>query len=259
MAREKPRAGFYSLTGCQGEYLTILGMEDVLLEMLNLVDIVEFKLASSVELPGEVDIAFVEGSVTTEKDLKYLEEIRRKSRILVAIGDCAVWGGIQASTTGTDPRELMRSVYGTEENLYGFLGEHKGLSEVVQVDYELHGCPIEGKEFAELLIDLVRGVKPVLPDYPVCVECKIREIPCLIVERGLPCFGPITVAGCDARCPSYNTVCISCRGPLKDEANVSGELRTLLSKGYDERTVIELVSMFGARYKEVAKLLSEGK
>jgi len=252
---EKPRAGFYSLTGCQGEYLTILGMEDQLLDLLGLVEIVEFKLASSVELPSKVDIAFVEGSVTTKKDLEYLEEIRRKSKILVAIGDCAVWGGIQASTSGTDWRDLMRSVYGTDENLYGFLGEHKGLSEVVQVDYELQGCPIEGREFAELLIDLVREVRPVLPDYPVCVECKVREIPCLIVERGLPCLGPVTVAGCDARCPSYNTACIGCRGPLRDEANVSGELEVLLKKGYDRKTVLDLMSMFGARYKDVAKLL----
>ena len=251
----KPMVGFYSLTGCQGEYLTILGMEDSLLDLLSLVEIAEFKLASSVELPARVDIAFVEGSVTTEKDLEHLRRIRERSKTLVALGNCAVWGGIQASTTGIDWKELMRSVYGTDENLYGFLGEHKGLSEVVQVDYELQGCPIEGKEFTELLLDLVREVKPVLPDYPVCIECKIREIPCLIVERGLPCLGPITVAGCDARCPSYGTVCIGCRGPLREEANVSGELEMLLKKGYDMKTLIDLMSMFGARYEEVAKLM----
>lgn len=251
----KPKVGFYSLTGCQGEYLTILGMEDSLLDLLSLVEVVDFKLASSVELPVNTDIAFVEGSVSTKKDLEYVEEVRRRSRVLVAIGNCAVWGGIQASTSGLCQSDLMRSVYGTEENLYGFLGEHKGIPEVVEVDYELQGCPIEGREFAELLIDLVRGVRPVLPDYPVCVECKIREIPCLIVERGLPCLGPITVAGCDARCPFYGTACIGCRGPLKGEVNLSGEFDMLIKKGYDRETLLDLISMFGARYSEVLKLL----
>jgi sulfhydrogenase subunit delta len=255
----KLRAAFYSLTGCQGEYLTILGMEDILLDLLSLVDIAEFKLASSKEYDGKVDIAFVEGSVSTERDLEYIKRIRGNSKILVALGDCAVWGGIQASTSGQDPKELMRSVYKTEKNLYGFLGEHKGIPEVVPVDYEIQGCPIEGKEFARVLIDLVRDVKPELPDYPVCIECKVREIPCLIVERGLPCLGPITVAGCDARCPSYNTACIGCRGPIRDEANVAGELEMLLRKGYDRERILNLMSLFGARYKGLRSLIEGGK
>ena len=77
----------------------------------------------------------------------------------------------------------------------------------------------------------------------------------MVVEKGLPCLGPITVAGCDARCPSYNTPCIGCRGPIRDEANVAGELEMLLRKGYDKERILNLMSLFGARYKDLKSLI----
>ncbi|MCS7139299.1 MAG: hydrogenase [Candidatus Nezhaarchaeota archaeon] len=255
MASGKVKVGFYSLTGCAGDLLNILGMEDKLVEIFGNIDLMEFVMASSRVKPGKVDIAFVEGSVTTKKDLETIKRIRENCSKLVAIGDCAIWGGLQASLTGLDPKELMKAVYNTEENYYEFLGEHKALSEIVQVDYELPGCPIEQDEFLQLLIDLLRDVIPEFKDYPVCVECKIREIPCLIVEKGEACLGPITVGGCKARCPYYEAPCISCRGPIKDEANVAGELLMLLEKGWKEQDVVDKLRLFAARYKDISKLI----
>lgn len=254
----KVRVGFYSLTGCAGDLLSILNIEDRLLEIFEKVELVEFVMASSNVKPGGVDIAFVEGSVTTEKDLKALKEIRAKCDRLVALGDCAVWGGVQASLTGLDPRELMKSVYGTEQNLYGFLGEHKPLSEVVKVDLELPGCPIEQGEFIKAFVSLLRGDLPEVKDYPVCIECKIREVPCLVVEKGEACLGPITVGGCKARCPYHGVPCIGCRGPIKDEANVAGELLMLMEKGWKPLDAINRMKLFAARYKDLAKLVGRG-
>jgi len=255
MAGARLRAGFYSLTGCAGEYLTILSVEDRLLEVFDKIEVMDFALASSKKAHGKVYVAFVEGSVTTQKDLETIKSVRENCDVLVALGDCAVWGGIQASLTGLDVKELMKSVYNTEENYYGFLGEHKAVSEVVKVDYELPGCPIEAEEFIELLIDVLRGVLPEFKDYPVCVECKIREVPCLIIERGEACLGPITVGGCKARCPYYNAPCIGCRGPIKDEANVAGELLMLLEKGWKKEDVVNRLKLFAARYKDISKLV----
>jgi sulfhydrogenase subunit delta len=255
MVGAKLKAGFYSLTGCAGELLTIINMEDKLLEIFDKVDIMDFALVSNRKVQGKVDVAFVEGSVTTQKDLEYVKEIRDNSDVLVAIGDCAVWGGIQASLTGMDLEELMKFVYNTEENYYGFLGEHKAISEVVKVDYELPGCPIEAEEFIELLTDVLRGVLPEFKDYPVCVECKIREVPCLIIERGEACLGPVTVGGCEARCPYNNAPCIGCRGPIKDEANVAGELSMLLEKGWRKEDVVNRLKLFATRYRDVSKLI----
>ncbi|MCC6042958.1 MAG: hydrogenase [Candidatus Verstraetearchaeota archaeon] len=255
MAGAKLKAGLYSLTGCAGDLLRIVNIEDKLLEIFDKVEIMDFALASSRKVHGKVDVAFVEGSVTTQKDLEYIKKIRENSNVLVAIGDCAIWGGVQASLTGIDLKELMKSVYNTEENYYGFLGEHKAISEVVKVDYELPGCPIEAEEFIELLIDVLRGVLPEFKDYPVCVECKIREVPCLIIERGEACLGPVTVGGCKACCPYNSAPCIGCRGPIKDEANVAGELSMLLEKGWKREDVVNRLKLFAARYKDVSKLI----
>lgn len=255
MTGAKLKTGFYSLTGCAGDLLRIINIEDKLLEIFDKLELMDFALASSRKAHNKVDVAFVEGSVTTQKDLEYVKKIRENSNVLVAIGDCAVWGGIQASLTGMDVKELMKSVYNTEENYYGFLGEHKAISEVVKVDYELPGCPIEAEEFIELLIDVLRGVLPEFKDYPVCVECKIREVSCLIIERGEACLGPVTIGGCKARCPYNNAPCIGCRGPIKDEANVAGELSMLLEKGWKKEDVINRLKLFAARYKDISKLI----
>ncbi|MEM4576005.1 MAG: hypothetical protein QW701_00935 [Candidatus Nezhaarchaeales archaeon] len=254
MAKAKLKVGFYALTSCAGDFLNIIGMEDELLQIFEKLELVEFALASNRTSHENVDVAFIEGSVSTQKDLEAIKRIRRNSNVLVALGDCAVWGGIQASLTGLDANDILRAVYGVEGSNYGFLGEHKAASEVVDVDYELPGCPIEKNEFIELLIDLLRGVTPEFKDYPVCVECKIREIPCLIIERGEICLGPITVGGCRARCPHYNAPCIGCRGPIKDEANISGELSILLEKGWEKRDIINRLKLFAARYKDIPKL-----
>ncbi len=255
----KPKVGFYELTGCAGEMLHILNMEDILIDVFSKIDLVEFRIASSVKRPERVDIAFVEGSVTTEENLEALKSIREKSDVLVAIGDCAVWGGIQASTTGEDWKTLMKEVYGVEENYFRFLGEHKSLSECVKVDYELPGCPIEQDEFVRLFIELLEGIEPKIKDYPVCVECKIREIPCLIVEKREPCLGPISVGGCKARCPYYGTPCIGCRGPVREEANVAGEISTLVEKGWRKEDIVKRMELFAKRYKDIEKLVEVKK
>ena len=55
-----------------------------------------------------------------------------------------------------------------------------------------------------------------IPQYPVCTECRMLENNCLLVERGELCCGPITAAGCEARCPDLRVPCVGCRGPVAD-------------------------------------------
>ena len=80
----KPKIGIYSLTGCGGEALMILNMEDALLDLLSYFDIKDFQEGSSYKEDVELDIAFVEGSVSTESHLKKLKKIREKSKLLIA-------------------------------------------------------------------------------------------------------------------------------------------------------------------------------
>ena len=175
----KPKIGVFGFTGCAGCQLMILNLEDEILDIAEKVEIVSFPMASSRIGKKELDVAFVEGSITTEEQRKELEEIRKRSKLLVAIGNCGTCGGVQALSNGLrSPEEKMREVYG--EELWEII-ESKPLSEFVKVDLELHGCPIEKEEFLELVKYLLKGYLPPEKDYPVCLACQLRETDCLLL------------------------------------------------------------------------------
>jgi sulfhydrogenase subunit delta len=251
---EKPRIGIFSLTGCGGDQLMILNLEDELLDLLSHFDIKSFQEASSYEETTELDIAFVEGSVSTKTDLERLKEIRNRCKLLIALGDCAIDGCVQAMRNQQMTiAEKMRKVYGVEEDYYDVL-EPKGLAAHVKVDIKIPGCPIEKTEVLHAIISLLHGDMPEAIDYPVCVECKLNEYPCVIIEKDMPCLGPITTAGCDARCPGLGLDCIGCRGPIKDEANAAEELNLLSEKGFDFEYIANRLRFFGGNFEEIVKL-----
>ncbi len=247
----KPRIGVFSLTGCAGDQLMILNLEDTLIELLSKFDIKSFQEASSYSENTNLDIAFVEGSVSTEHDLKTLKNIREKSSLLIAIGDCAVNGCVQAMRNKqTSIAERMIDVYGVEDNIYKTF-EPKGVGEYVKVDFEIPGCPIEKEEALNALISLLNGDAPLIPDYPVCVECKLNGYPCVIIEEGKPCLGPIITAGCDARCPGLGLDCVGCRGPIKGETNAKAELEALRKRGYADKYIINRLRFFAGNFDDI--------
>jgi sulfhydrogenase subunit delta len=217
----KPRIGIYGLSGCWGEQINILNCEDELLDIVGAVEIVDFLGGSSVnDTESRLAIAFVEGSVANAREEKELQHIRNRSELLVACGSCACFGGIAAMDAQVSRPELIKQVYGKNGPAKSWdIGPHKPLSAFVKVDLAIPGCPMESKAFVKAVSSLLNGDIPLLPAYPVCLECKMKEYDCLLVSRGLPCAGPVTAAGCGARCPGYNVACIGCHGPV-DEANM---------------------------------------
>ena len=105
----KPTVGIFGLTGCAGDQLAILNCEDQLLDLVALIDIREFLMASSEnDTDCPLDVALVEGAVVSEKDAARLRAIRKRSKALVALGTCAVWGGVAAMDRGADRRQAAR-------------------------------------------------------------------------------------------------------------------------------------------------------
>lgn len=232
----------------------ILNLEDELLRLLGYVEVVSFQEASSVQEDKTLDMALVEGSVSTKMDLDRLNEIRKKSKTLIAIGDCAIGGCVQAMRNQeTTMGQKMMKVYGKREGYFEVL-EPFGLSKYIKVDFELQGCPIETTEVRQLLLSLFHGDTPEIKNYPVCVECKLNEYQCLLVDKGMPCLGPIIAAGCNARCPGLGIDCVGCRGPIANETNAAEELRTLKGKGFDEKYIENRLRFFGANFEGIAKL-----
>ncbi|HVX38556.1 MAG TPA: hypothetical protein VHB25_03200 [Gemmatimonadaceae bacterium] len=240
----KPTVGIVGLTGCAGDQLVILNCERELLDLVELVDLRDFAMASSgADTECALDVAFVEGAVVTGEDEALLRRVRARARTLVSIGTCAMWGGVPAMP-GRPRAEMMRAVYGEMEKPDA-LGDVRAVCDVVAVDAEIPGCPIEKEQFLQVLAGLLHGNLPLLPSYPLCTECRIRENRCLLVADGALCCGPVTVAGCGARCPSVGVACIGCRGPAHD-ANIPSVTHLFESNGHTRDEIEQRLNAFAS-------------
>jgi len=217
----KPRVAIFDFACCEGCQLQIVNMEEELLTLLEHIQPVEWREAMS-EQSEEYDIAIIEGSICRESDAERLKTIRQQAKILIALGACATLGGVNKLVNTFDNlEEVKRCVYGDSARLPHLITHAvKAVGEVVPVDYAVHGCPINGAELAYIIRCLLQGTTPVIPNFPVCVECKMRENICRF-EYNEVCLGPIVRAGCDAPCPSAGMWCFGCRG-MVDEPNING-------------------------------------
>lgn len=212
MTRRRPRLAVWKFTSCDGCQLSLLDCEDELLTLDRHIDIAYFMEATSRAEPGPYDLSLVEGSISTPEQLEQIVRIRDQSRVVVAIGACATSGGLQALRNFADIDEMTRVVYASPAHIQT-LSCSTPISQHIAVDFELQGCPISKTQLLEVLGAFLRGERPVLPTYSVCVECKLQGVLCLSVSQGRTCLGPITQAGCGALCPRYDRGCFGCYGP----------------------------------------------
>jgi coenzyme F420-reducing hydrogenase gamma subunit len=248
--RSKPTLAVWKLASCDGCQLTLLDCEDELLAVAGAVEIAHFTEASSADVEGPYDVSLVEGSITTERDVRRIAEIRAASRLLVTIGACATSGGIQALRNFADVAEFTSVVYARPEFI-STLATSTPVSDHVKVDFELRGCPIDRRQLLELLTALLTGRKPRIPAHSVCYECKLRGTSCVMV-RGTPCLGPITQAGCGAICPAFSRGCYGCFGPVAAPkvAALTDQFRRL---GMTEDQVDRVLATFNAASPALAE------
>ena len=241
----KPRVAFFSFSSCEGCQLVVLTIEEQLLELVNLIDIVSFREAMS-EKSEDYDIAFVEGSITRTSEIERINKIRDTAKIVIALGACATIGGINSLKNQFEMDKVKEIVYGKMANDYETIPT-RPIEAVIKVDYWIQGCPIDKDEFIEVTKAILLGKKPRIPDYPVCVECQMRENVCLF-EKGIVCMGPVTRAGCKAICPTYNDGCTGCRG-LIDDPNLSSHKNLLSEHGLTVDEAISQYMLFGGNSK----------
>ena len=205
----KPKVGFFELSSCEGCQLQLLNNEATLLEFLSLLEVVYFREGMT-EKSNDYDIAFVEGSITRDDEIERLKEIRHNAKIVVALGSCACFGGVnQLKNRFHDLEWVKKEVYGDYP-----ISTRKAapIADFIDIDLEIYGCPVKKEEVERIVSRLVLGKAVNHPQYPVCMECKANENICLF-ELGEPCLGPVTRAGCDSWCPSNRLGCWGCRGP----------------------------------------------
>ena len=240
----KPKLAVWKFSSCDGCQLSLLNCEEQLLAIADLIEIANFPEASSAVVEGPYDLSLVEGSISTKQDLERIQNVRADSKFLVTIGACATAGGIQALRNFKDVKEFITIVYARPEEI-NTLATATPISDHVTVDFELRGCPINKQQLLEVINAFLHLRKPNIPVYSVCIECKQRGTPCIMVSQGVPCLGPVTQAGCNGLCPAYGRGCFGCYGPM-ETPNTAALGDWLLEKGLFNEDMVRLFRTYNA-------------
>ncbi len=241
----KPRIAIFDFACCEGCQLQIVNLEEEILDLLGGADVVEWREAMS-EQSDTYDIAIIEGSITRPEDEARIKEIRSRAKILISLGACATTGGVNKLKNNFTIEDVKKTCYGKDaDKPHLETSEVKAVGEVVDVDFCIHGCPIDRKEFTYIVRCLLLGKTPEIPSYPVCVDCKAKGNVCLW-EEGQVCLGPVIRAGCGARCPSHGFRCFGCRGYV-DNPNVDAAMEVMAKYGLNVDTLKLKLELFGSK------------
>ena len=236
----KLKVAFFDFTSCEGCQLTVIDSLQTHPEILDAIEIVCFREAMS-EKGDDYQIAFIEGSCTRPSDEPVMKAIRDRAELVVALGTCAHLGGINAIRNRFDLDNVSQYVYGDKAEWYETYPA-RPIDAVIPIDAVLPGCPIDRREFMAALKTLLQGRAIQIPDYPVCVECKLKENICVYL-RGKTCLGLITRAGCDAIYPTYGDGCKGCRGLIPDP-NIDSLKQILSEHGLNPEETLAKMTLF---------------
>ena len=221
----KPRLAVHKFSSCDGCQLSLLNLGEALPKIAELVDIAHFAEAGPSDPDARVQIALVEGSVSTPEEFERLQRVRERSEVLIAIGACAVSGGLQALRNLVDADAWKAAIYAHPEYI-DQLATATPAARHVRVDHEIWGCPVNSRQVVGALRDLLSGVAPRTNREKVCSTCKRRGLACVMVTGNEPCLGPVTNDGCGALCPSIGRGCYGCYGPsaTPNTASLAGQM-----------------------------------
>jgi coenzyme F420-reducing hydrogenase gamma subunit len=250
--KKKLRAAIYSLTCCEGCEFAILDMGKEFLNLMDHIDFAEFRLLEDQKDIGKYDVVFVEGSPITNSDKELLKQVRKKSKILVVLGNCAAMGGVHEIKNYKGVRKTIKKVYNRPIGLDNPPIDELG--NIIKVDYFLHGCPINAKEFYSLCNHLIADQKFEQFAKPVCYECQSREYDCLLLKDHI-CLGPITRGGCEAVCLKGRLPCLGCRG-LLPKVHVTKFIK-MLKKKFTQKQIDEVLETFGLKDDVLDKIKQE--
>lgn len=157
------------LDGCSGCHMSLLDMDAAIISLARRIDLVYGPLVDAQEFPEEVDVTLVEGAVSSQDDLNKIQKIRQRTKVLIALGDCAVTGNVPGMRNSIPVQKLLQRIYidGAEERkivptdrVPALLKQARPVREFVKVDLCLPGCPPPSKAIMGVLNDLLDRKKP---------------------------------------------------------------------------------------------------
>ncbi len=308
-ANGKLKIGMYWASSCGGCDISLLEIGPRLLDLIAIADVVfwpcaaDFKYKDVAAYPdGYMDACFYNGGVRNSEQEEVARLLRRKSKTLIGYGACAADGGIPAlanlktvegiydaayhhnpsldNPNGVEPQTTYASQYG-ELEIPRFYRSVLSLKDVIEVDYQIPGCPPQADRVWEAIQAVAGGtvpprntaVKVGCTDKTVCDECprekklvkikqfrrpqEVRPEPgWCVLEQGIMCMGPATRSGCGALCLKADMRCEGCYGPpanVEDQGvSMVGALGTLLDATTEERArelVDQIVDPVGTFYR----------
>jgi F420-non-reducing hydrogenase small subunit len=268
-ALAKPKIAFYWCSSCGGCEETIVDLDEKILDVVAAVDIVfwpcamDFKRADVEAMPDKsIAVSFINGAVRTDEQEAMAKMLRQKSQVVIAFGMCAFQGGIPALANLTNKQGILSRAYLQAESVSNPEGvvpqersEQDGcdleiprfyetvhkLSDVIEVDYAIPGCPPTVGLLVEALGHILNGTLPekgavLAPAHSLCKSCvrnetkpetitigalkRVQEIEAntedCFLAQGVLCMGPATRDGCQELCIKGNMPCTGCFGSLPD-------------------------------------------
>jgi NAD-reducing hydrogenase small subunit len=170
VADAKLKVATCSLAGCFGCHMSLLDIDERLLELVQKVEFDRSPLTDTKEI-GPCDVGLIEGGVCNAENLHVLRAFRRNCRKLVAVGACAITGGVPAMRNNVDLWDCFREVYQYEPGTEGRVipndpelplpfDKVRPVQEIVRIDYFLPGCPPAAELFWRFFSDLLAGREP---------------------------------------------------------------------------------------------------
>ncbi len=168
----KVRVATMWFSGCAGCHMSLLDIDEALIDLAARIELCNSPITDLKVFPeGGVDVTLIEGAVANEEHLHLVRTAREKSKIVIALGDCAVTGNVPALRNGFDTNRMIEGIYGSPTTSNGalpyeavpqLLGRVSPLAEWISVDFFLHGCPPPAGLIAKAIFALLDGKTPEL-------------------------------------------------------------------------------------------------
>lgn len=155
------------LDGCSGCHMSLLDMDERLIELSSQFSLVYSPLVDQKIFPDHVDVTLVEGAVASDDDLRKIRKIREHTRVLVSLGDCALTGNVSAMRNQYGPGPVLLRVYqdgqkAPSAGVPALLDRVRPVHEAVPVDVFVPGCPPSAETIYRVLAELLAGRVPTL-------------------------------------------------------------------------------------------------
>lgn len=173
----KPKVATASMAGCFGCHMSLLDIDERILDLIELVDFDKSPINDLKEFTGQCAVGLIEGGCCNEENVRNLINFRKHCDILISVGECAICGGIPALRNTVPLKECLDEAYRKGPTVYNPSGQYPNdpdlplilnkvypCHEVVKIDYFLQGCPPSADTLWAALTALLSG-KPVQLPY----------------------------------------------------------------------------------------------